>query len=204
MGNRELLYILYYNLLHFTLVVFFWFDPDLLGGFAELGWFAHFLCSPRSKAASAHNKKHRSHRCGGASGFSPIWLRSSADSTLQDQLPNQLLSWLVVQWCYDVFWLCNECCNGFSKFYGQSGSKPCTIVQTLTSMSIHGKPLHLLTLLFPTPTTFEVKHRGVARHSLITFIAHEGVLAPEQIEFNLSNFHHPLLQGPGLPTWLNV
>ena len=49
-------------------------------------------------------------------------------------------------------------------------------------MSIHGKPLHPLTMLFPNPTTFAVKQRGVARNNLITFIAHEVVLAPEQIE----------------------
>ena len=59
-------------------------------------------------------------------------------------------------------------------------------------MSIHGKPLHPLTMLFPNPTTFAVKQRGVARNNLVTFIAHEVVLAPEQIELILyiCSVHH--------------
>ena len=86
----------------------------------------------------------------------------------------RLSSWLVVQWSYNVFWLFNECCNGFSMFYGQSGSlNHCRNFDPDVSTA---KASIRWRCLFPTPTTFAVKQRRVH-------------LAPERIEFDGCGVH---------------
>ena len=76
----------------------------------------------------------------------------------------------VVLWCF------------LTLFYGQSGSlnhcRNFDLDVSTANASIRWR------CLFPTPTTFAVKQRGVSGNRLISFKALDGVLAPEQIEFD--------------------
>ena len=150
--------------------------------------------SPWQGCFRAQQKKHRSHRWRHFGLLADVvqklcWLNITKPIKWQNNFFHGLL-YLVVQWSYDVFWLFNECCNGFSMFYGQSGSLNHCINFHLdvspANASIRWR------CLFPTPTTFAVQQRRVSGNRPIAFTAHNGVLAPEQIEFDWCgvNFTH--------------
>ena len=84
-------------------------------------------------------------------------------------MTKQLVSWLVVQWSYDVLWLFNECCNSLSNvLWLIEELKP---LYKLWPRCIHSKRVHS-------------RHQPLSRSK-----QRRVYLAPEQIEFDGCGVH---------------